>query len=104
MAKLKYEHVYLTSFSKMRVDLAAEVCIGMHYGLQQGLSLPCIQVLSNSVSKALALTGQEEVRETVKFTEMFDKFFDMLNVRGLYEGENKRKDFRHHTPVLKMTD
>ena len=24
--KLKYEHVYLTSFSKMRVDLAAQVC------------------------------------------------------------------------------
>lgn len=23
--KLKYEHVYLTSFSKMRVDLAAQV-------------------------------------------------------------------------------
>ena len=25
--KLKYEHVYLTSFSKMRVDLAAQVKI-----------------------------------------------------------------------------
>ena len=25
MPKLKYEHVYLTSFSKMRVDLAAQV-------------------------------------------------------------------------------
>ena len=25
---------------------------------------------------------------------MFDKFFDMLNVRGLHEGKNKRKDFR----------
>ena len=24
--KLKYEHIYLTSFSKMRVDLAAQVC------------------------------------------------------------------------------
>ena len=24
--KIKYEHVYLTSFSKMRVDLAAQVC------------------------------------------------------------------------------
>lgn len=39
--KLKYEHVYLTSFSKMRVDLAAQVrmqtksytcpCVGVHY-------------------------------------------------------------------------
>lgn len=24
--KLKYEHIYLTSFAKMRVDLAAQVC------------------------------------------------------------------------------
>ena len=27
--KLKYEHVYLTPFSKMRVDLAAQVCLGI---------------------------------------------------------------------------
>ena len=26
VTKIKYEHVHLTSFSKMRVDLAAEVC------------------------------------------------------------------------------
>ena len=25
--KLKHEHIYLTSFSKMRVDLAAQVCL-----------------------------------------------------------------------------
>ena len=24
--KLKYEHIHLTSYSKMRVDLAAQVC------------------------------------------------------------------------------
>ena len=28
--KIKYEHVYLTSFSKMRVDLAAEVCMAFY--------------------------------------------------------------------------
>jgi len=27
--KLKYEHIRLTSFSKMRVDLAAQVCISI---------------------------------------------------------------------------
>ena len=27
--KLKYEHLYLTSFSKLRVDLAAQVYIGI---------------------------------------------------------------------------
>ena len=30
VTKIKYEHVHLTSFSKMRVDLAAEVC---HLGI-----------------------------------------------------------------------
>ena len=25
--KLKYEHIYLSSFDKMRVDLAAQVCV-----------------------------------------------------------------------------
>ena len=25
--KLKYEHIYLSSFAKMRVDLAAQVCV-----------------------------------------------------------------------------
>ena len=29
--KLKYEHVYLTSHSKMRVDLAAQVCAFVLY-------------------------------------------------------------------------
>ena len=25
--KLKYEHIYINSFAKMRVDLAAQVCV-----------------------------------------------------------------------------
>ena len=29
LPKLKYEHVYLTSYSKMRVDLAAQVITAM---------------------------------------------------------------------------
>ena len=28
--KIKYEHIYLTSFSKMRVDLAAQVSISLN--------------------------------------------------------------------------
>ena len=30
MPKIKYEHVHLTSFSKMRVDLAAQVCMAFN--------------------------------------------------------------------------
>lgn len=31
LPKLKYEHVHLTNFSKMRVDLAAEVSCNNYY-------------------------------------------------------------------------
>ena len=30
MPKIKYEHVHLTRFSKMRVDLAAQVCMAFN--------------------------------------------------------------------------
>jgi hypothetical protein len=46
------------------------------------------------VSKALMLTGGEDVSETAKFTANFDKFFDALNVKSLTEGKHKRKDSR----------
>ena len=39
LVKLRYEHVYLTSFSKMRVDLAAQVCIHVY-----SLCFPCVYV------------------------------------------------------------
>lgn len=81
--KLKYEHIYLTSFSKMRVDLAA-------------------QVLSQSVSKALEFTGGPEVEETAKFVDMFDKFFDCLNVNNFVTAYHKRKVFQR--PYKSGTD
>lgn len=74
--KLEWEHIHLTSFSKMRVDLTA-------------------QVLSESVASAMKLTGGPEVSETVRFVEMFDKFFDCLNVNNFTTGRQKRKVFKH---------
>lgn len=38
------------------------------------------QVLSESTSKALALSGGPDVQETARFVLMIDKFFDCLNV------------------------
>lgn len=73
--KLKFEHVYLTSFSKMRVDLAA-------------------QVLSDTVSKALKLTGGRNAFETAYFVEKMDKFFDCLNVSSYFAGKRHRKPFQ----------
>ena len=52
------------------------------------------QVLSDSVSKALAAFGGEKAIETSLFTEMFDKFFDSLNVRNFTDGKRARKPFQ----------
>ena len=53
-----------------------------------------LQVLSDSVSKALQLTGGEEASETAKFVGMVDKFFDALNVHNYTHGIHSRKRFR----------
>ena len=82
----------------MKVNLAAQVCITIiyitvhmyHIYHAYGFSI-CMQVLSASVSSALALTGKEEFEETSKFCRMFDKFFDCLNTRRAGEGKQKRK-------------
>lgn len=83
LPKLKYEHLHLTSFSKMRVDLAA-------------------QVLSESVSKALSLKGGDAAAETAKFLLMMDKFFDTVNVKSYSGGTHARKPFQ--LPFTSATD
>ena len=50
------------------------------------------QVLSETVSKALKTTGEEEAEGTAKFTEMMDKFFDCLNVHNYRHGIESRKN------------
>ena len=90
--KLKFEHVKLTSYSKMRVDLAAQVCFNAHICMQ---CIHTLQVLSESVANALEQTGGEEVSETVKFVRNMDKFFDCLNVTNFTNGYHKRKVFQN---------
>lgn len=63
-----------------------------------------IQVLSESVSKALTLTGRDDVTETAKFASYFDKFFDALNVKSLTEGKHKKKTSDCHTLLLRILD
>ncbi len=53
-----------------------------------------MQDLSESVSKALKLTGGPEVAETVRFVEFMDNFFDSLNVSNYKQGIKKRKMFQ----------
>jgi len=40
-------------------------------------------VLSESVANGLRSTGGDEVVETIKFVDYFDKFFDCVNVSSL---------------------
>lgn len=42
----------------------------------------------------MKLTGGDEVTETVRFAEMFDKFSDCLNVNNFTTGCLKRKAFK----------
>ena len=72
--KLSSDHMYLTPYSVMRVNLA-------------------VQVLSETVGNVLKQFGPAEAAGTSKFCLMMDKFFDCLNVRNTVEHEHKRKPF-----------
>ena len=82
----------------MRVDLAAQVsaelCIHPHSMCYAHYIHLYMQVLSETISKALQLTGGPEATETVRFISMFDKFFDCVNVANFTSGRFKRKVFQ----------
>ena len=50
-------------------------------------------MLSESVGKAIQLTGGNDVQETANFFLLFDKFFDMLNVSNFTNGSRKKSHF-----------
>ena len=74
LPKITYDHINLTSYSVMRVNLAA-------------------QVLSATMAAVLKTFGPAEAAATSKFCEMVDGFFDCLNVRSTTEHQKKRKPF-----------
>lgn len=53
-----------------------------------------IQVLSETVGKALQQNGGEEASETAKFILLVDKFFDCLNVKSISESYKHLKLYR----------
>ena len=74
-------HIDLTSFSCMKVDLAA-------------------QIFSRRVGLHLKSVYGDEVRETVTFINHMNRFFDCLNVRNLYEGRDSgNRDLDVYTDV-----
>ena len=92
--KLTYEHIKLTSFSKMRVDLAVQVCkSSAHVDKFVAVCYMCfLKVLSDSVSKAIRLSGGDGF-ETSNFIAKMDKFFDCFNVSSYSAGKRSRKPF-----------
>ena len=77
--KVKFEHVNLTIFSKMRIDLAAQVSTveRILYSSQCSIyTLLPLQVLSSSVANALQVTLKDKATQTANFCDIFDKFFD----------------------------
>lgn len=56
--------------------------------------------MSTSVANALDYFGDPKTKETERFIREFDRFFDCLNVRSLYEWEKKKKeDLKPYTSV-----
>lgn len=51
-------------------------------------------MLSESVSKGILLKGGVEAAETSRFVDIFDKFFDILNVSNFGNAQRKRKPFQ----------
>lgn len=49
--------------------------------------------MSDTVSKAIQLTGGNGAQETAKFIGMVDKMFDCMNVSSLSRGKLQRKPF-----------
>jgi len=71
--KLTRQHLQLNTYSKMRVSLAA-------------------QVLSATVANALEHCYGDHVAATVRFIRVMNKWFDVLNVKNVYEGKHKNND------------
>lgn len=69
--RLTFEHINITSFSAMRVNLAA-------------------QVLSSSVAAVIKTYSPPDTAATAKLCEMMDSFFDFLNVCSTFEHQRKR--------------
>ena len=74
LPKITSDHFHLTSYSVIRVNLAA-------------------QVLSSTMAAVLQNYGSPECVDTAKLCEMIDSFLDCQNVRSLTEHERKRKPF-----------
>ena len=73
LPKITYDHISLTRYSVMWVDLAA-------------------QILSSTTASVLTHHGGNELSGTSKYCDVIDQFFDCMNVQSVSEHIRKRKD------------
>ena len=66
LPKITYDHISLTQYSVMKVDLAA-------------------QILSSTMASVLTHHGGNELSGTSKYCEKIDQFFDYMNVGSVSE-------------------
>ena len=74
LPKLTADHIYLNSYSVMKVKLAT-------------------QILSRSVGNVLQTFGPPEAKKTAEFCLKFDDFFDIFNVRYPRAHKDTKKKF-----------
>ena len=72
LSKITYDHIILTPYLVMSVDLAA-------------------QILSSTMTSVLNHHGGNELSHTSKYCDIIDQFFDCMNVRIVSEHIRKRK-------------
>ena len=89
--KLTRDHVWLTSFTRMRVYLAAQVKINIFHMQLNYSTWLVLQVMSQAVASALEAMHRDETRETRVFIRHIDKFFDCLNVKSPLMSVHQRK-------------
>ena len=102
LPEIKFEHLRLNSYSRMKVYLASQVgcdslicvllkCVTIILCIYIYILCVCNQVLSTSFAKALEYYKDPATKEIQRFCQMFDHFFDCLNVQSYTEGRKKRK-------------
>ena len=97
--KLTKDHVWLTSFTRMRVNLAAQVRVLISISsctCTCAFTSHCfcheMQVMSESVATALEYLDNDATQQTHLFIRMINKFFDCLNCKGPQMARLKRNN------------
>ena len=91
--RLTYEHVHLTSQSRMRVYLATQVYFRILMCCSYIMFYNLLQVISATVANIMKVDGPAGSQETARFLELTDKFFDCVNGVTLNDKKPERRGY-----------